>query len=188
MVDNGSLRPMVEPASAPTPSQPVVPSRPPSVGELTLATIMRGTEANLIGTIHGGEIVKLADSAAGIVATRFTGGPVVTAAIDEMVFLHPVRVGDYLQISGRVNWAGRTSVEVGVRIESQTYGDADPVSVHVASAYLVMVGVDADGRPRAVPGLDPQTPEDLRRYREAEIRRTHRLARKREIEETRGAS
>lgn len=177
---------VTDPASAAVP--PALEGRPPSFGELTLATLMRATEANLIGTIHGGEIVKLADSTAGAVGYRFSGGPVVTAAVDEMVFLHPVRVGDFLQTSGRVNWAGRTSLEVGVRIQSQPYGDADAEPVHVASAYFVMVGVDQDGRPRPVPPVVPQTPEDLRRFREAGIRRTHRLARKREIQAGRGAS
>lgn len=176
----------MDPAAAAAPPGPD--ARPPSFGELTLATIMRTTEANLIGTIHGGEIVKLADSTAGAVGYRFSGGPVVTAAVDEMVFLHPVRVGDFLQTSGRVNWAGTTSLEVGVRIQSQPYGEPDSDPVHVASAYFVMVGVDAAGRPRAVPRVDPETPQDLRRFREAEIRRTHRLARKREIQAGRGAS
>jgi len=163
-------------------------THPPSYGRVELAVLMRGTEANLIGTIHGGEIMKLADSTAGAVGNRFSGGPVVTAALDEMVFLHPVRVGDIVRTVGQVNWSGTTSLEVGVRIEAQPHHDPATPPLHVASAYFVMVAVDADGRPRPVPVLRPETDDDLRRHREAQIRRAHRLARKREIEEGRGGA
>jgi acyl-CoA hydrolase len=154
----------------------------PSFARASLTQIMRVTEANLLGNIHGGEIVKLADTTAGIVAFRHCGAPAVTAALDEMVFLAPVKVGDMVQTFGEVNWAGRTSVEVGVRIEAQQYSDPAAPTVHVASAYFVMVAINADGRPLTVPGLSPETPDEVRRFREAEIRRATRLARKAEID------
>ncbi len=143
--------------------------------------------ANLLGNVHGGEVVKLADSTAGAVAQRHSGGPAVTAALDEMVFLEPVHVGDIVRTMGQVNWAGRSSMEVGVRVEAQPWNDPSADGLHVASAYFVFVAIDEEGRPREVPPLVPQTEDDLRRHREAEIRRAHRLARKTEIDAGRRA-
>ena len=153
-------------------------THPPTYGAVSLSVLMRGTEANLRGTIHGGEIVKLADTTAGAVGNRWSGGGVVTAVLDEMAFLQPVRVGDIVSTHGQVNWTGRTSFEVGVRVETQRHDDPSGEWLHVASAYFLMVGVDEDGRPRAVPQIAPETDAEERRYAEAEIRRTHRLARK----------
>ena len=155
---------------------------PPSYARVSLAIMTSEREANLLGNIHGGEIVKLADSTAGAVAQRHSGGPAVTAALDEMAFLEPVHVGDIVRTYAQVNWAGRSSMEVGVRVETQPWNDPSTESLHVASAYFVFVAVDAEGRARAVPPLAPETDEELRRMREAEIRRAHRLARKEEIE------
>lgn len=141
--------------------------------------------ANLLGNVHGGEIMKLADSTAGAVAARHTDGPAVTAAMDEMVFLEPVHVGDIVRTAAQVNWVGRSSLEIGVRVEAQPWGNAADDPVHVASAYFVFVAIDADGHARDVPGLEVATPEDRRRHREALIRRQSRLDRKAEIEQGR---
>jgi acyl-CoA hydrolase len=105
--------------------------------------------------------------------------------MDEMAFLAPVHVGDILRATAQVNWAGRTSMEVGVRVESEPWNRAGTDPVHVASAYLVFVAIDPDGLPREIPALAPDSPEEVRRMREAEIRRSHRLARKTEIDEGR---
>jgi len=156
-------------------------SRPTSYGLVSLAVIMRSTEANLAGNIHGGEIVKLADSTAGAVSARHVGGQTVTAALDEMAFLQPVQVGDIVRTYGQVNWVGRTSLEVGVRIEAQPHSDPTATGLHVASAYFVMVAIHPDGSPREVPQLLLETETDHRRWREAEIRRAHRLAKREEI-------
>lgn len=155
--------------------------RPTTYGEVSLAVVMRAAEANLAGNIHGGEIVKLADSTAGAVSSRHVGGQTVTAALDEMVFIAPVHVGDIVHTYGRVNWVGRTSLEVGVRIEAQPHSDPAVDGVHVASAYFVMVALGADGQPHAVPQLLLDSVDDHRRWREAEIRRAHRLAKREEI-------
>ena len=88
----------------------------------------------------------------------------------------------------QVNWAGRSSMEVGVRVETQPWNDPSTVTLHVASAYFVFVAIDADGHARPVPALAPETEEEVRRMREAEIRRAHRLARKEEIEAARSHS
>ena len=155
---------------------------PPSFARVSLAMMTSANEANLLGNIHGGEVVKLADSAAGVVAQRHSDGPAVTAALDEMAFLEPVRVGDIVRTRAQINWAGRSSLEVGVRVEAQPWNDPSSDGLHVASAYFVFVAIDADGRPREVPPLVPETEDDVRRHREAEIRRAHRLARKVEID------
>jgi len=161
---------------------------PPSYARVSLAIITSGREANLLGNIHGGEIMKLADSTAGAVAQRHSGGPAVTAAMDEMAFLEPVHVGDLVRTFAQVNWAGRSSMEIGVRVEAQPWNDPSEQALHVASAYFVFVAIDADGRSREVPGLLPETPDEVRRMREAEIRRAHRLAKKQEIETGRRAT
>lgn len=160
-------------------------SLPPSFGRVSLSLLANQNHVNLLGNVHGGEVMRLVDSTAGAVASRHSGGPAVTAAMDEMAFLAPVHVGDILRASAQVNWAGRTSMEVGVRVESEPWDRADTEPVHVASAYLVFVAIDADGKSREVPRLEPETPQEERRLREAEIRRAHRLARKAEIKEGR---
>ncbi|UFN44066.1 acyl-CoA thioesterase [Nocardioides okcheonensis] len=102
--------------------------------------------------------------------------------MDEMTFLAPVHVGDIIKTYSQVNWAGTSSMEIGVRVEAQPWGDASDEPVHVASAYFVFVAIDAEGHPRPVPRLATETPDDVRREREAEIRRAHRLSRKAEID------
>ncbi len=159
--------------------------RPPSFGRVVLTLLAGQAHVNLLGNVHGGEVMRLVDSTAGAAAGRHSGGPAVTAAMDEMAFLAPVHVGDILRAQATVNWAGRTSMEVGVRVESEPWNQAGTEPVHVASAYLVFVAVDADGKAREIPGLAPETPEEERRMREAEIRRSHRLAQKAEIEQGR---
>lgn len=148
---------------------------------------MDRNHVNLLGNVHGGVIMRLVDTTAGAVAQRHSGGPAVTAAMDEMAFLLPVHVGDIVRTSAQVNWAGRTSMEVGVRVESEPWDEAGREPLHVASAYLVFVAIDADGRPREIPGLSPETETERRRMREAGIRREHRLSRKAAIEAGRGA-
>ncbi len=138
-------------------------------------------DTNLLGSVHGGVVMKLVDDVAGVVAQRHSGGAAVTASMDEMDFLEPVRVGDLVHASAQVNWAGRTSMEVGVRVLAEPWNEAGVQPVRVATAYLVFVAVDEAGRPRGVPPVEPETGEDRRRFGEAEIRREHRLARREAI-------
>ena len=155
---------------------------PPSHARTSLSMLADTTHVNLLGNVHGGVVMRLVDSTAGAVAQRHSGGPAVTAAMDEMAFLEPVQVGDILRAVAQVNWAGRTSMEIGVRVESEPWNEAGSEPLHVASAYLVFVASDDHGQPRPIPRLAPQTPDEVRREREAEIRRAHRLARRAEIE------
>jgi len=169
-------------AGAASPDATDLTPRPPSYARVALAVVMSAREANLLGNIHGGEIVKLADSAAGVVAQRHSRGPAVTAALDEMAFLAPVHVGDIVHASAQVNWAGRSSMEIGVRVEAEPWDEPGATRLHVASAYFVFVAIDGAGLSRAVPPLVVDDAQDARRHREAEIRRSHRLARKEEID------
>lgn len=139
---------------------------------------MSPLDVNLLGTVHGGVVMKLADEVAGAAAARHSGGPAVTASMDEMVFLTPVRVGNLVHAHAQVNWTGHTSMEVGVKVLAEPWNEAGTPPQHVASAYLVFVAVDEEGKPRTVPPVLPETEEEKRRYAEAEIRRRHRLARR----------
>ena len=167
---------------------------PASAAETTLSRIMTEIDTNLLGTVHGGVIMKLVDDVAGAVAQRHSGGPAVTASMDEMAFLEPsvasrrdrgaflepVYVGELVHAHGRVNWTGRTSLEVGVRVVAEPWNEIQPPR-RVATAYLVFVALDDEGRPRPVPPVIPETADDHRRGAEAEIRRTHRLAKREAI-------
>ena len=163
-------------------------SKPTSAARTSLSHIMTAVDTNLLGTVHGGVIMKLVDDVAGAVAQRHSGGAAVTAAMDGMTFLHPVRVGDLVHAHAQVNWAGRTSMEVGVRVVAEPWDTAGVAPTRVATAYLVFVAVDAEGKPRDIPGVVPETAEDQRRAREAEIRRRHRLTRRDEIMASRAAA
>ncbi|HYN74611.1 MAG TPA: acyl-CoA thioesterase [Candidatus Limnocylindria bacterium] len=134
-------------------------------------------DTNLLGTVHGGVIMKFVDDVAGAVAARHSGGPAVTVAMDEMAFVVPVRVGDLVHAYAQVNWSGRSSMEIGVRVVAERWDEVGEAT-RVATAYLVFVAVDGEGNPRDVPPLDLTDETDRRRFHEAEIRRTHRLARR----------
>ncbi|MDB1087173.1 acyl-CoA thioesterase [Streptomyces sp. ACA25] len=161
-----------------------LPGKPTSASRTTLSHIMTHSDTNLLGTVHGGVIMKLVDDAAGAVAGRHSEGPAVTASMDEMVFLEPVRVGDLVHVRAQVNWTGRSSMEVGVRVLAERWNKSEPPT-QVGTAYLVFAAVDGDGRIRPVPPVIAENERDRRRHQEAQIRRTHRLARRRAIKELR---
>jgi uncharacterized protein (TIGR00369 family) len=144
--------------------------------EVTLTQMMEVTDANIAGNVHGGVVIRLADTAAALAAIRHAAGLAVTVAIDEMTFLEPVHIGDLLFLKASVNEVGRTSMECGVRVEA-----LDPVSGvtrHANSAYLVFVAVDDEGRPRPVPPLIVENDTERRRQREAKLRRERRMVHK----------
>lgn len=133
---------------------------------------MLPSDANPWGNVHGGSIVKLVDSAAGVVATRHCRTRVVTARIDSMSFLEPVFIGNVVTLKAAVNDTGHTSLEIGVRVEAEDLPTGK--TWHVGSAYLVFVALDAAGHPAAVPPILPETPDEKRRQREARARRERR--------------
>ncbi len=142
-------------------------------------------DANSSGDIHGGTVMKLVDEAAGIAAVRHSKRRTVTASMDRMSFLVPIKIGQLVTFTATVNAAWRTSMEVGVRVEAE-----DPRTGqvrHASTAYLTFVALDDDGRPTSVPPIEPQTATEQRRQREAELRRKHRLAEREAIEHGRKA-
>ena len=159
--------------------------KPVSESEVVLAQHMELTDSNLSGNVHGGVIMRLIDTAAGISAHKHCGGRVVTVAMDEMSFLEPVFVGEVVTVRASVNDVGRTSMEIGVRVESENF--ASKRKVHSSSAYLVFVALDLEGKPREVPPLVAKTEIEQRRQREAKLRREARLQRKTAIEAARGS-
>jgi uncharacterized protein (TIGR00369 family) len=157
--------------------------RPAADSQVTLIQLMEITDANLAGFVHGGVIMKLVDTAAGLAAIKHAGGMCVTVSMDEMSFLAPVHVGDTVTVRASVNDVGTTSLEVGVRVESEDLRTGK--RTHTSSAYLVFVALDDDGDPRPVPQVLAATPMEQRRQREAKIRRETRMAHRRAIEELR---
>ncbi|MEZ5117188.1 MAG: acyl-CoA thioesterase [Candidatus Nanopelagicales bacterium] len=177
---------MTQSSLDPAPAQPD--PVPAAFSRVTLARVMGVTDANLLGNVHGGVIMHLVDTTAGSAAGRHCGMPAVTAFVDELAFLEPVRVGDILTCQAQVNWTGRTSMEVGVRVSAQPWNDARNEALHVASAYLVFVAIGPDGRPLPVPPVSHDNDRDRLREHEAEIRRTSRLERRRAIHEWRASA
>ncbi|GAB1645167.1 acyl-CoA thioesterase [Krasilnikovia sp. MM14-A1259] len=159
--------------------------RPTAHSRVTLSRIMTAIDVNLYGTVHGGVLVKFIDDVAGAASARHSGGTAVTASIDEIIFLEPVKVGDLVHASAQVNWTGTTSMEVGVRVTAERWDAVGGEPLTVATAYLVFVAVDVAGHPRPVPPVEPDGPENERRFREALIRREHRLARRAAIQRAR---
>jgi acyl-CoA hydrolase len=141
---------------------------------------MRISDANNGGNVHGGVIMYLCDEVAGIAAVRHCGCRVVTVAMDRMTFLHPVYVGHLLTLKATVNAAWSTSMEVGVRVEAENIRSGEVTDT--STAYLTMVAIDDDGQPTPVPPLAPETPDEERRTREAQLRRDNRLAERERIE------
>jgi len=159
--------------------------RAPSKSSSILSRWMGPAEANTSGNVHGGVLMHLCDEVAGIAAVRHSGARVVTAAMDRMSFRHPVFVGQLVNVKATVNAAWRTSMEVGVRVESENVRTGEVL--HTSTAYLTMVALDEYGNPTAVPPIKPETPDETRRAREAQLRRDTRLAERRRIEEERSA-
>ena len=159
--------------------------KPAEDSSVVLAIPMEVTDANLMGNVHGGVIMRLVDNAGGYAAMKHCGGPVVTVAMDEMTFLEPVYLGDVVTVKAMVNEAFHTSMEVGVRVEAENVRTGR--RVHASSAYLVYVALGSDGKPQPVPPVLAATERQRRRQLEASLRRQARLARKEAILEARAA-
>ena len=160
--------------------------RPPSDSHSVLTRWLGIADSNTAGYVHGGVIMRFCDEVAGIAAVRHSGLRVVTAAMDRMTFLQPVHVGQLLTVHASVNAAWRTSMEVGVRVTAEDIRKGE--TWHVSTAYLTMVALDAEGRPTPIPPLAPESADELRRAREAQLRRDNRLAERAGIEAERARS
>ncbi|MEU0188198.1 acyl-CoA thioesterase, partial [Streptomyces sp. NPDC006207] len=121
----------------------------PADSAVTLAHIMSEHDTNLYGTVHGGVVMKLVDDAAAAAAARHASGPAVTVSVEGMAYLHPAHAGDLLTVHAVVEHAGRTSMDVGVRVTAERWDTPGPVT-DVVTAHLVFVATGADGRPRPV--------------------------------------
>ena len=137
-------------------------------------------DANTLGNLLGGRVMHLVDLCGALAAIRHTRMPVVTASIDYMTFLHPIRIGELVFLRSTVNRVFRTSMEVGVKVfvENLQTGEVK----HTSSAYLTFVALDTEGNPVAAPQVIPETDEEKRRYEEAAERRELRLAMRRRSE------
>ena len=155
--------------------------RPASASRTEISTAMQITHANNDGNVHGGAIMRLVDEAAGIAAMRHSRRRVVTASMDDMSFLAPVYIGDLVRVRAMVNDSHRTSMEVGVRVDVEDI--AGDRCRYVASAHLVFVALDLDGKPTAVPPVLAESDDERRRQQQARVRREQRLVRKRALEE-----
>jgi acyl-CoA hydrolase len=153
--------------------------KPVSQSQIVLVQQMELEHANLGGNVHGGTLMRLADTAAGLSAAKHSGRLAVTAAMDDMSFIEPVYLGDIVTVRAMVNEAWHTSMEVGVRIEAENFRTGR--HIHANSAYLVFVALDENGAPTAVPAAVAETEEERQRQHEAELRREARLARKEAI-------
>ena len=149
---------------------------------VTVSHVTLPQDANIAGNVHGGVVMKHIDIAAGVVAIRHARGNAVTASIDRLDFFHPVFIGNLLILKASINMVGKSSMEVGVRVEAEDFftGDIN----HTSSAYLTFVALDEDGRPEEVPPLVLLSEDEKRRNREALMRRDIRLSEKTRLKKT----
>ena len=146
--------------------------------QTSISQLMQLTDANPRGNVHGGTIMRLVDEAAAIAAVRHVGRPVVLVAIDNMTFDSPVFVGNLVTLKASLNYAGRTSMEVGVRVEAEDLFSGQVA--HTNSAYLVYVALDENNQPAEVPPLIAESPEEERWLADGALRQEERRRKRRE--------
>ncbi len=148
--------------------------KPVSASSVTLHRLMLPEHANALGNVHGGEIMKMVDETGAICAMRHAQRACVTIAMDSMSFQQPVHVGEILSCQASVNYVGRSSLEVGVKVHAE-----NPITgqlTHTNSAYLVYVAIDENGTPCGVPSLRLETDAERRRWEEGRARQERRLS------------
>ena len=139
-----------------------------------MAQVMFPVDANMAGNVHGGTIMKLIDTAGGIAAVRHCRTNVVTASMDRLDFHQPVFIGELVVLRASINYTGKTSMEVGVRVDAENLMTGDVR--HTNSAYLTMVALDENRKPTPVPEIIPETEDDVRRFEEGKLRAERRRA------------
>ena len=138
-----------------------------------MSHVVMSQDANVAGNVHGGVIMKHIDTAAGVVASRHARCNAVTASIDKLDFHNPAFIGELLTLTASLNLVGKTSMEIGVRVEAENTFTAE--KRHIASAYLTFVALDEKHQPKEVPPLILEDADEIRRNREAIDRRKLRL-------------
>ncbi|MGI6731962.1 MAG: acyl-CoA thioesterase [Anaerovoracaceae bacterium] len=138
--------------------------------KLVMSQVMLPSQANVAGNVHGGEIMKLMDTAAGSVAMRYAKSNVVTARVDEIQFHLPIYVGSLVTVTATIAYVGRTSMEVIVFVDVEDLqSTAEPM--RALSAFFTLVALDKDGHPRPVPPLQIETEEEKMLYNSVKRRR-----------------
>lgn len=145
----------------------------PLAHELSMTVLMTPDMANFSGNVHGGAILKLLDQVAYACASRYAGSYVVTLSVDQVTFAQPIHVGELVTFLASVNYTGRSSMEIGIKVVAEHVRQGSVR--HTNSCFFTMVAVDEDGKSQAVPPLQPETPEARRRWQEAELRKQHRI-------------
>ncbi|MBN8442027.1 MAG: acyl-CoA thioesterase [Thauera sp.] len=152
--------------------------------QLTMTVLMTPDTANFSGKVHGGAILKLLDQVAYACASRYAGHYVVTLSVDQVMFRQPIQVGELVSFLASVNHTGNSSMEVGIKVIAEDI--RAKVVRHVNSCFFTMIAVDEAGRPTKVPPLAPHTPDERRRFAEAEVRRAMRREMERKFAEVHG--
>lgn len=150
---------------------------------LSMTVLMTPDLANFSGKVHGGQLLKLLDQVAYACASRYAGGYVVTLSVDSVLFREPIHVGELVTFLASVNHTGSTSMEVGVKVMAENIRTQQ--HRHVNSCFLTMVALDEAGRPTKVPPLPLDTPEALRRFEAAKVRRELRQELRQRFEDAR---
>ena len=145
----------------------------PSESQITLTQLMGPTNANNLGNVHGGFIMKLCDEAGGMAATKHARRPAVTVTVDSMGFHSPVHIGNLMTVRAEVTWVGRTSMETRVVVTAENV--ITGAVTHTNTAYFVYVALGEDGRPVPVPPLILETEEEKARFERAANRQALRL-------------
>lgn len=156
--------------------------RSPCASESLVSELMMPHQVNNHGNVFGGVILSMVDRAAGVASMRHSGRPCVTVSFDRVDFKEPIFTGELVTCKARVNFVGRTSMEIGVRVEAENL--LTRTSRHTNSCYLTFVAIDANHRPVPVPPLELETEQDERRFKEGRRRRESRIALEKELAES----
>lgn len=154
-----------------TPKNP--PTKSPRESAVVMTELVLPSDTNALGTIFGGRVMSWIDIAAAMAAGRHARRAVVTASLDALHFKAPIKLGHYVHIRAMVNYVSKTSMEVGVRVDSE-----NPLTgemTHTSTAYTTFVALDDHGRPVSVPTVVPETPDEKRRFEAAKKRREARI-------------
>ncbi len=154
--------------SPPDPTEP----RTPRASDAVISELMMPNQVNGLGHVFGGVLLSMVDRVAAVAAMRHAGRPCVTASIDRVDFREPIYAGELVTCRARVNYVGRTSLEVGVFVEAENLFSGE--RRHTNTCYLTFVAIDDEHRPVPVPPLEPETDEDRRRMQEGAARRERR--------------
>lgn len=146
-----------------------MPTMAPGNHQLTMTVLMMPDMANFSGNVHGGQILKLLDEVAYACASRYAGTYAVTMSVDQVVFRQPIHVGELVTFLASVNYAGRTSMEIGIKVITENVRERSVR--HTNSCFFTMVAMGSDGKPTPVPPLTPQPGDEVRRFHQAQQRR-----------------